>query len=244
MGLSNEPQSTVTDTTEQNTLTLGQQANEFLRSAQTDDGGNLILPDDIPNELKELVVTEKKFRDTQSGYTKSRQEVAELKAENEALLAKVGSANISPEDQEALNAIKYEDPDRYFAERTRLENEAKTRGNAQVQDTLNIARQTAQETYRQEELKRRTKILADFQSNTGFQLTEDIINKDVPPRIQDKLKNGMEFGAWLYEVKTYLDTPKRVENEQIDNVTNISQGGSGKGDPKLKTEAYGADTIY
>ncbi len=241
MGLSTEPQSTDTVTTGQTELSLGQQANEVLRSAQTDASGNVILPEDIPTELRELVLTEKKFRDTQSGYTKSRQEVAELRAQNEALMAQVGSTNISPADAQTLETLKYEDPDKYFVERTRMETEARQRGQQQVQTTLDTAKKTAQEAYMQDELVRRNKVLADFTSNTGFNLTEDIINNDVPPRIQEKLKNGMEFGAWLYEVKTYLDMPKVIENETITNVTDIGKGGSAS---EADTAAYNKNTIY
>ena len=245
MGLANTaPQSTDTDTKEQVTLTLGQQANEILRGAQTDASGNIILPEGTPTELREFVQTEKMRRDTQSAYTKGQQENATLKAENEALLAKVGSASISPADQQRLDELKYNDPDAWYAEKQRLEADARKRGTDSVQDTLAVARKTAEQHYQEQEMKRREKILVDFTANSGLKLTEDMINNDVPPRIQNKLKEGMEFGAWLYEVAEYLKAPKAVENEKIENVTNIGTAGSQASNDTEEVADYGSDTIY
>lgn len=243
MGLSNtEPQSTDNEVIAGNqNLTLGQRANEILRDAQTDENNKVILPADIPNDLKEFVSLEKQRRDTQSAYTKGQQENATLKAEKEALLAGFGSGSISHEDQAKLEELKYDDPDKWYQEKQRLEAEAKTAARQSVDNTLGTARQTAKEAYMADELKRREKVLTDFTSNTGLNLTQDIIMNDVPPRIQKKLENGMEFGAWLYEVAEYLKTPKRIENETIDNVTDIGSAGAGNGTPPA---SYGSDTIY
>jgi hypothetical protein len=247
MGLSNhEPQSTDNQVTAgQTELTLGQRASEIIRGAQIDGAGNIILPEDTPTELREFVQTEKMRRDTQSAYTKGQQENATLKAQNEALLARVSSGSISPTDQKHLDDLKYSDPDQWYAEKNRLEELARQTSRTQVQETLKQAEITAQEQYNQQELGRRNKILADFQSNTNLQLTEDVINNDVPPRIQQKLKDGMEYGAWLYEVAEYLKTPKTVENERIDNVTNIGRQGSASTTGSAVIHAdYGSDTIY
>ena len=123
MGLADQaPQSTDQQVASgQTNLTLGQRANELLRDAQTDEAGKLILPEDIPSELKELVMTEKKFRDTQSAYTKGQQEIAALRAEKEALLAQVANPVLSVEDSQRLVDLKYSDPDKWFVEKQRLE---------------------------------------------------------------------------------------------------------------------------
>ena len=245
MGLANiAPQSTDTVTKESSSSSLGTQANEILRGAQTDEAGNIILPEGTPTELREFIQMEKMRRDTQSAYTKGQQENATLKAENEALLAKVGSASISPADQTRLDELKYNDPDAWYIEKQRLEAEAKTRGQESIQSTLTTARETANQAHVQQEMVRREKILADFTVNSGLQLTEDMINNDVPPRIQNKLKEGMEFGAWLYEVAEYLKTPKVVENELVTNVTNIGSAGSEASNNANDPVSYGADTIY
>ncbi len=243
MGLDNQsPQSTDNQVgTGQSNQTLGQRANEILRNAQLDENNNVIIPEDTPTELREFVNLEKQRRDTQTAYTKGQQENATLKAEKDALLTKVGGGAISTEDQQMLETLKYEDPDKWYIEKQRLEGEARQNAQTSLQDTMTSAASTAQEAYQAQEMKRREKILSDFTTNSGITLTEDTITNDVPPRIQNKLKEGMEFGAWLYEVAEYLKSPKVVENEKINNVPNI--GGQGSGN---ETEAadYGTGTIY
>ncbi len=243
MGLDNQsPQSTDNQVgTGQSNQTLGQRANEILRNAQLDENNNVIIPEDTPTELREFVNLEKQRRDTQTAYTKGQQENATLKAEKDALLTKVGGGAISTEDQQMLETLKYEDPDKWYVEKQRLEGEARQSAQTSLQDTMTSAASTAQEAYQAQEMKRREKILSDFTTNSGINLTEDTITNDVPPRIQNKLKEGMEFGAWLYEVAEYLKSPKVVENEKIENVPNI--GGQGSGGEAESTD-YGTGTIY
>ncbi|RLA50118.1 MAG: hypothetical protein DRQ98_13275 [Gammaproteobacteria bacterium] len=246
MGLShNEPQSTESQVTAGNhNPTLGQRANEILRGAQLDETGKVILPTDIPQELKEFVGLEKQRRDTQAAFTKGQQAIATLQAEKDALLSQVGTTQISAEDAERLEILKYEDPDRWYAEKQRLDTEAQAASQTRVNETLATAQKTAEQTFREQEMVRRQKILVDFTANSGLNLTEDIIKNDVPPRIQNKLNEGMEFGAWLYEVAEYLKAPKVVENERITNVTDIGAVGGAGNTADTSPQAYGSDTIY
>ncbi len=216
---------TQTNTGSEETVSLSAQANEFLRTAPVDESGKLVFGEDVPEELKVVVLAEKSRRDTQAAYTKAQQELKRVQAEKEALLAQIGGQpQLSAEDVEALEELKVTDPDKWFHEKVRLEKEARERVNQTVASATEEAGAKAAAEY---ELARRAEVLADFTKNTGFALTEDIVANDVPPRLTKKLEDGMEFGAWLYEVKAYLDTPKAVANETADPVTNIGTGGNG-----------------
>jgi hypothetical protein len=203
---------------------LSEQANEFLRNAQTDESGKLVFSEDVPEELKVVVLAEKSRRDTQAAYTRSQQKLKALEAEKEALLAQIGGKpQLSADDEAVLEELKVSDPDKWYAERQRLEREALERVNSSIAEATKEAGSKAAAEF---ELARRGEILADFTKNTGFTLTDEVIANDVPPRLTKKLEDGMEFGAWLYEVKSYLDTPKAVANEAVDPVTNIGEAGS------------------
>ncbi len=235
MGLDQtSPQSTETQVTEeQANLTLGQRANEVLNSAQLDENNNVILPDDIPADLKEFVVVEKQRRDTQSGYTKGQQRIKELEAANDSLVTQVTTITFTDDEQAHLDSLKFEDVDKWYLEKQKLEQVKLAEAKKLVIATTTEASQNASRNF---EMDRRKQVLTEFTEKTGFTLTDDIIANDVPPRIAKKLEQGMDFEAWLWDVKNYLDTPKRVENEVVTNVTNIGEAGSYADTDKVPTD--------
>ncbi len=230
MGLDQKsPQSTESQVTEGNTkLTLGQRANEVLNSAQVDENNNVILPQDIPEDVREFVIVEKQRRDTQSGYTKGQQRIKELEAVNNSLLDQVTNITFTEAEQTSLDALKYEDVDKWYEEKQRLEQSKLIDARANVKKSTLEASQAAGRDF---EMARRSQVLQEFSAKTGVILTDDIIANDVPPRIAQKLEQGMDFEAWLWDVKNYFDTPKKVENEEVTNVTNIGSAGAASGDP-------------
>ena len=199
--------------------TLDVRVNEALN--KVDEKGKLVFEEGVDPLFKALVVEAKKARDHQAAFTKSRQEIADLKAKKDLLEAKVksNSTQLSPEQVEELEDLKFTDPDAWFAKKLKYENEAKAKFNGQLDEQLVEASTKA---LMDLTLAERTEMLKSFQAQTGIVLTDDVMANDIPPRIQSKI-NTMPFEDYLQEVATYLKTGKVVKNtdEGLD-ITNLS----------------------
>lgn len=142
---------------------------------------------------------EKRFKDTQAGYTKSRQEIAELKAK----LAVAGKTpEISAEDKDRLEDLKYTDPEAWRQELGALESK----------QTQTYNEELAKATRELTALEQREIAFNEFALNhPDVVITDDIINYDVPKRITNKLEKGeITFEVYLEEVYEYLKAPKVI----------------------------------
>lgn len=149
---------------------------------------------------------EKRFKDTQAAYTKSRQELKEVKAKLEALeKLTTPRVEIPDEVKEELDTLKFEDPDKWRIRMNQLEQEAAQKHKAALDEAAQAVRQ-------QEELARRAQVLQEFQaSHPDITITDEVIQYDVPPRITRKLEEGkVSFEEFLEEVADYLKAPKKI----------------------------------
>jgi Skp family chaperone for outer membrane proteins len=160
---------------------------------------------------------EKRFKDTQAGYTKSRQEIAELKAQ----LAVSGKApGISAEDKDRLEDLKYTDPDAWRKELGALESK----------QTQTYNEELAKATKELTALEQREMAFNEFQlSHPDVVITDDIITYDVPKRITNKLEKGeITFEGYLQEVYEYLKAPKVIGSAtKANEQPNLSDLGGG-----------------
>jgi Skp family chaperone for outer membrane proteins len=171
---------------------------------------------DGSEEQKQTVDWEKRFKDTQAAFTKSRQEIAELKAK----LKVTGSTpQLSAEEKDRLEDLKYTDPDAWREELSTLEDNAKRA----YQEEL------AKTTKELTALEQREIIFADFQaSHPDIVINDDVIEYDVPRRIKAKLEKGEStFEEFLGEVYEYLKSPKVIgdTNKTIDQPDLTKLGG-------------------
>ena len=199
--------------------TLEVKVNEALN--KVDEKGKLVFEEGVDPLFKALVVETKKARDHQAAFTKSRQEVADLKAKKDLLEAEVkaNSAQLSPEKIAELEDLKFTDPDAWYAKKLEYENDAKARFNGQLEEKLTEASTKA---LRDLTLVERTEMLNNFQAQTGIILTDEVMANDIPPRIQSKI-NAMPFEDYLQEVATYLNTVKAVKDtDEGLGITNLS----------------------
>lgn len=156
-------------------------------------------------EQKQTVDWEKRFKDTQAAYTKSRQELAEVKAK----LAVAGSTlQLSAADKDRLEDLKYTDPDAWRKELSTLEENA----SRAYQEKL------AETTKELTALEQRQLIFEEFaHSHPDIVINDDVLAYDVPKRITSKLEKGeVTFEAFLDEVYEYLKAPKVIGSSQKD----------------------------
>ena len=207
------------------TVTFDQKVNQLLDSSETDEKGNIVLPEDIPEELKFASRAEKRRRDTQSALAKSNSANAILQAEKEGLTDIVKKGNvvrISSDEQEELDTLKFSDPDAWRIKMNEHEQKASSTLTSQLSDISEKAK-----------LKgvtgERAVLLNAFQlDNPEFVINDDVLANDVPPRITRALDNGdISFIDFLGKVKEYVTTGKVVlDNKPVTspNLSNI--GGS------------------
>lgn len=176
---------------------------------QVDADGN--LPDGVEADEGMLyaVNAERRRRDTQASYTKGQTDNKALQAENDKLAAgwQADVVNtLSATDKARMDELKVQDPEAWREELSKLE-EANT-------TTFQAKRATIkQETSEMTELEQRQADLdAHNAANPDAQITEDVIQNDIPPRIVDALRTGKStFAEFLEVANKYITTPKAIQ---------------------------------
>jgi hypothetical protein len=159
-----------------------------------------------PNGSEQHVDYEKRYKDLQSVFTKTTQELKVTKAKVEAL-AKLTQPKVELDEATAaeLEELKFSDPEAWRAKVNSLEAEANKK---HLESLSEVEKQAAL----QAELERRAQVLEDFnQRHPELQINDDVINSDIPPRFTKKLESGaISFEDFLNEVAEYLKTPKVI----------------------------------
>jgi len=238
--------------------------------------GKVTLPDDIKDKVDAdtlfAVGLEHRRRNTQSGYTKSRQNLKAVEAERDTLtellsytksrqnlkaveaerdtltelLSGTAKVEIPKEEQERLETLKYEDPDKWRKEIDSIEKKAIGDSRAKIAELTGEAKGAAEQTF---EVDRRQQVLSEFNESAEVQITEELIAQEVPPRITNKLAEGkISFEKFLEEVAAYVGKGKVVNNEETLEQPNLGNlaGGKTPGDAKAEesTSKQYKDTVY
>ncbi len=188
--------------------------------------GKYIYPEDIDPVLKAAVAATKSYRDNQSGFTKSQQSLKETEAEVTALREKLAkytskSLELSPEDRQTLDNLKATNPEAWREELNKLETQSKQAIQEELDASTEEARTKASGEY---ELERRYKYLEDFNKGRDTQITPEMLDTDVPPRITNKLGDGtLSFEEYLDEVAVFLNTAKTVATEPDTTTTDLNK---------------------
>jgi len=164
---------------------------------------------DTEKQKKEDAINwEKRYKDTQKAFTKSRQELAELRAQLKVLQEQVKAPEptIDDDKKKELDELKLTDPDRWYREMKALEDSAQK----ELSERVNKLSE------REKELVRREMVLEEFlEANPDVVINNEIIKYDVPARITKKLEDGkITFEQFLNEVKEFLTRPKKIAEDQ------------------------------
>jgi hypothetical protein len=163
---------------------------------------------------------EKRYKDTQAAYTRSRQENIELKAKL-SLVEPKATVNLSDDVKAELEDLKYSDPDQWKAKLDEYEAAARKEFESKLAD----------KTKQLSDYERRQLEFAEFQaSHPDITLTDEVIKYDVPPRITKKLEEGsVTFTEFLEEAYAYLKAPKIIGtgNETMGQ-PNLKDAGGGR----------------
>ena len=224
-------------TQEEPKVSLEEQLNEVVKNMEFDEKTNTYkLPEDIPEHLKLAAIAEKRRRDTQASLTKSRQELKKLEEANKKLQERVyNNVNIelSEEEKEELETLKFTDPDAWRIKMNQLEAQAKEKAKESFNEVMTEAEKAA-------EMERRKIILEDFLArNPGVNINDEVIANDIPPRLTKKLDSGeISFEEFLEESKKFLIKAGYVigDSVQTPKSPNLNKAGSAVTDKASEEE--------
>jgi len=213
--------------TAENTQSFSGQVNSVVKQMTQDDKGIWQMPDglEVDESVAYAAKLEKRRRDTESALGKTRQQ---LKAEEtmrktlEQRVAERVQIDILPEEQEKLDSLKYDDPDKWRVEMNKLEQKATTTLREELSGISSEASQQA-------ELERRAQVLEQFNAeHPDVQINDEVLANDIPPRIAKKLENGeVTFEEFLQDSYKFLATPKKVKDDKLEAQPNLSAAGGG-----------------
>jgi len=206
-------------------LSFAEQVNALASNVQRDEAGKLAFDETTTEELRVATTAEIRRRDTQASYTKLSQTNKTYEVENQELRKRLSNkvaVSLTEEQQEELDTLKYQDPEAWRKQMNDLEVAASNELNAELQEVQTVASRTG-------EIENRKVILEQFlDANPGFEINDDVIANDVPPRITKKLEDGaITFEAFLTEVKTYLGTPKKAMSSEASDIPDLGRVGGG-----------------
>lgn len=220
-------------TDEADTNDFAKTVSEVVKQITRGKDGKYVLPEGVSPEVKHAAILEQRRRDTQSEYTKLAKDVKTLSVENNVLKQKVkGEVNLelTKEQAEELDDLKFSDPEAWRKKMNKLERDAAAKRDADITAELG---KLSTETLAKDELERRKDVLNDFNSaHPDFQIDDDVLANDIPPRFLKKLETGqVSFEAFLNEVYEYSKTGKVIKQESTLDQPNLGKvGGSTRPD--------------
>lgn len=172
-------------------------------------------------QQEQTIDWEKRFKDTQAAFTKSRQELAATKAELQAV--KEMQQFTMPADVKArLDELKFSDPDAWRVEMNAFEQSKTAKFNEiSANNTQAILSELNQED--------RVQTLKEFNSLHGVEITESLLQNEIPNRIHNELNSGaIDYSTYLAKCVEYLRTPKVIAGTQeVLGQPNIGKIGGG-----------------
>lgn len=189
---------------------------------------------------KQVETAEKRRKDTVAEFTRRSQENKALQAEIEMLKEK---AQFGVEMTPELEQLMYDNPQEWRLKVNEIERQQK----ADFEKALEEKKAALS---KQDVAAQRAQILAEFnERHPECQITDEVIAKDIPPRILEGLDKNKSFEDVLVDIYTYLTGRKVIgDGQQTLNQPDLSTmaGGSTPSDAAtakdIKSSYY--DEIY
>lgn len=184
---------------------------EVVSKMEPQDDGTWVIPEDVAKDLDEATLyavnSERRFRDTQGAYTRSQQEVKKHQAINKGLtdhMIKNITTHITDAQRQELDVLKVENPEEWRTKLDQYEEESKT--------TLKDALKTIEtEGSNKSEVDIRAEKMAAWSKSTGIELTDDIVDSELPPRYKKDLEEGkITFDQFLTRASDFLEKEKVI----------------------------------
>ena len=215
MGYETAPEITL-PATSTNTQTL---INDAVKEVTVGEDGKYVYPENMNPMLKAAVAATKSYRDNQSGYTKSQQSLKEAEATVEALrnqlVKNVQPLELPPEEKARLDTLLETDPNAWRKEMNKLDTD-------HTETVTKLADEVTDEVRATTEIQRRVGLLEGLNASRENPVTVDMLDNDVPARINNKLADGsITFEAYLVEASTYIDADKTIATTTDTKTTSL-----------------------
>lgn len=219
----------------------------LVAKMQQQEDGTWVLPKEVEEELDEptlfAVTAERRYRDTQSAYTKAQQEAKKLSAVNKGLtdhMVKSATLHITPEQKTELEKLKRDDPEKWRIKLDKYEEES--------QNILkNKLTEIETESSNKSELEIRQEKFKAFTENTGIELNDEIVDNELPPKYKRQLEKGeIDFDTFLEQASTFLKADKVIEgttDEDEDEEKDLSSVAGGQ-EPDVTAQEKDLDATY
>jgi hypothetical protein len=221
------------------------QVNSIVDSMTQGADGNWVIPEEVAAKVGEEVLyaakIEKRFRDTQSAFTKVSQKAKSLETVNSQLTQHMidnATLHLNEEERAELNALRSTDPEAWRIKITEAENKAK-----------NIIRERIS-TFEQEgkkltELEIRQQKVEAFKERTGIELNNEFIESNLPARYIKDLEAGtIDFDEFLKRSEDYLTKAKVIKgaNEEVEGDKTIPDLATARGGSQPAKQAQEVDS--
>ena len=185
------------------------------------------LADGLSEEVQYAAGLEVRRRDTQSQFSKGQHQLGIVQAENKKLTEGWSKdISLSSEQMAELETLKGTDPDAWKAKVDEYEGAA--------QEKFNETRGTiAKEAKTETEAESRDRLIKEFDAaNPDIDLSDEVVQNDLPPRYLKKLEAGdITFEEFLDQAKEYLTKGKVLKKEDTPEDISLSKA-SGRSTPE------------
>ncbi len=182
--------------------TFEAKVNSVIQQTTKSEDGKLVFPEGVDEATAFAARAEIRRRDTQAQYTRVAQEKKSLEKQVQVMSTELEAEIIKTaplSEQARLEELKHSNPDAWREELTKLENSA--RGTAK--ERINKVR--AEATLEDVVQERAEKLRAFKEANPGFDLTDEVIASELPPRIVKDLEAGkITFDEFLAKSHKFL----------------------------------------
>jgi len=224
--------------------TMEQQVNSLADKFVKGEDGKLALPEgtEASEELQYAARTEIRRRDTFSSFTREKNTNKSLAAENEALATGwEGEAinNLTSEQRTELDGLKTSDPDAW---KTKIDEYKEVARTTHKEKRTKLTDDAKNET----ELDKRARLVEEYnEANPELQITQDLIDNDVPPRITNQLAKGeITFEEYIAKVVKYVSKDKVIDKGKgVDEKPDFDKAG-GSSIPDEDAVARAAASSY
>lgn len=219
--MSGSPTKNVDTTTNNQPSQESTNPNEYLNTLykQAIDENGEIKWENLGNKAKDPVVqaaiiAEKRRRDTQAAYTKANQKALQLEKQVEILSSQVKPKVedfLTAEQKEELEALKYEQPDVWYAKMKQLEEELDKKLKEKLSvDSKEVTLQAVLDSYNL--------------TNPDKPLDKATLELEVPPRLFKELEEGkIDYEAFIEKASKFIYGEKQVKDQTPPNVPNLNK---------------------
>lgn len=202
---------------------LEEQVSKALKGMKEVDG-KMIFPEGTSEDVIYAANAVRRQRDTQSSFTRSQERIKMLESENTQIVERWAgdvSKNLTTEQRAELEELKNTDPEEWRIKLNDYENENANK----VKETHSAIQKKAQQ---ETALEKRTRLLQEYNDNNpDYQLTDDVIDNELPAGFSKQLESGdISFEDFLSKSKDYLSAPKKISTgEEAPDETDLSNLG-------------------